>query len=226
LLTLQRRCPSPLQGTVALRQRARKNDEWVSCAAGRALEADDAAGGAAASHISFAENVVPTSGHVLPQGEHWKQTTLQAALLFPGVVFVIFFSLNLLVWGQKSSGAVPFSTLFALCFLWFGISVPLVFIGSYFGYKKQAPEVCAFNFLCAVKSPGSLMPNPYLRRAARLHRLLLRLQEAGARGAIAAASQQHHACRALAIYQHICQMPRAAGVRWLVRKPAPATPFL
>ena len=45
------------------------------------------------------------------------------------------------VWGQKSSGAVPFGTLFALCFLWFGISVPLVFIGSYFGYKKPAPEV-------------------------------------------------------------------------------------
>ena len=44
------------------------------------------------------------------------------------------------MWGQKSSGAVPFGTLFALCFLWFGISVPLVFIGSYFGYKKPAPE--------------------------------------------------------------------------------------
>lgn len=45
------------------------------------------------------------------------------------------------MWGQKSSGAVPFGTLFALCFLWFGISMPLVFIGSYFGYKKPAPEV-------------------------------------------------------------------------------------
>lgn len=45
------------------------------------------------------------------------------------------------MWGQKSSGAVPFGTLFALCFLWFGISVPLVFVGSYFGYKKPAPEV-------------------------------------------------------------------------------------
>jgi transmembrane 9 superfamily protein 2/4 len=53
---------------------------------------------------------------------------------------VIFFSLNLLIWNQKSSGAVPFGTLFALCFLWFGISVPLVFVGSYFGYKKAAPE--------------------------------------------------------------------------------------
>ena len=75
------------------------------------------------------------------QGEEWKKTTLKTALLFPGVVFAIFFMLNLLVWGQRSSGAVPFGTLFALCFLWFGISVPLVFIGSYFGYKKPAPEV-------------------------------------------------------------------------------------
>lgn len=74
------------------------------------------------------------------KGEEWKKTTLKTALLFPGVVSVIFFGLNMLVWGQKSSGAVPFGTLFALCFLWFGISVPLVFIGSYFGYKKPAPE--------------------------------------------------------------------------------------
>ena len=74
------------------------------------------------------------------QGEEWKKTTLKTALLFPGTVFAIFLTLNFLVWGQKSSGAVPFGTLFALCFLWFGISVPLVFVGSYFGYKKPAPE--------------------------------------------------------------------------------------
>jgi transmembrane 9 superfamily protein 2/4 len=75
-----------------------------------------------------------------PQGEQWKKTTLKMALLFPGVVFAIFFTLNMLVWGQKSSGAVPFGTLFALFFLWFGISTPLVFVGSYFGFKKPAPE--------------------------------------------------------------------------------------
>ena len=74
------------------------------------------------------------------QGDQWKQTTLQTALLYPGTVFALFLGLNFLVWGQKSSGAVPFGTLFALCFLWFGISVPLVFVGSYFGYRKPAPE--------------------------------------------------------------------------------------
>ena len=35
---------------------------------------------------------------------------------------------------------MPFGTLIALFMLWFGISVPLVFVGSYFGYKKHAPD--------------------------------------------------------------------------------------
>merc|ERR1711990_95140 len=56
-------------------------------------------------------------------------------------VFAVFFVLNLLIWGQQSSGAVPFTTMFALLVLWFGISVPLVFLGSYFGYRKDAIEL-------------------------------------------------------------------------------------
>ena len=63
--------------------------------------------------------------------------SLQTAFLFPGVVFVVFFILNFFVWGKGSSGAVPFGTLFALLFLWFGISVPLCFVGSYFGFRKK-----------------------------------------------------------------------------------------
>eukprot|EP00271_Cylindrocystis_brebissonii_P004203 TRINITY_DN157_c0_g3_i1.p1 TRINITY_DN157_c0_g3~~TRINITY_DN157_c0_g3_i1.p1 ORF type:complete len:642 (-),score=114.05 TRINITY_DN157_c0_g3_i1:537-2462(-) len=74
------------------------------------------------------------------KGTDWKMNTVKTAFLFPGTVFVVFFVLNFLVWGEKSSGAVPFGTMFALVFLWFGISVPLVFIGSYFGFKKAAIE--------------------------------------------------------------------------------------
>jgi len=70
-------------------------------------------------------------------GVDWKQTTLLCAFFYPGIFFGIFFFLNLLIWGQKSSGAVPFTTLFALLCLWFGISVPLVFLGAYFGYGKE-----------------------------------------------------------------------------------------
>ncbi|WOL09124.1 transmembrane 9 superfamily member 7 [Canna indica] len=74
------------------------------------------------------------------KGTEWKKITLKTAFLFPGIVFSLFFVLNAIIWGEKSSGAVPFGTMFALVFLWFGISVPLVFVGSYIGFKKPAIE--------------------------------------------------------------------------------------
>merc|ERR1712151_89270 len=74
-------------------------------------------------------------------GIDWKKTTLICAFLYPGIFFTIFFILNLLIWGQKSSGAVPFSTLFAVLCLWFAISVPLVFFGAYAGFRKPNIEL-------------------------------------------------------------------------------------
>ncbi|CAH9093375.1 unnamed protein product [Cuscuta europaea] len=74
------------------------------------------------------------------KGSEWKKITLQTAFMFPGVFFAVFFVLNALIWGERSSGAVPFGTMFALVFLWFGVSVPLVFVGSYVGFKKPAIE--------------------------------------------------------------------------------------
>jgi predicted Kef-type K+ transport protein len=53
------------------------------------------------------------------------------------VVFGVFFLLNLVLWAEGSSAAIPFSTLIALLALWFGISVPLTFVGAYFGYKRR-----------------------------------------------------------------------------------------
>ncbi|XP_057969807.1 transmembrane 9 superfamily member 8-like [Malania oleifera] len=74
------------------------------------------------------------------KGTEWKKITIKTAFMFPAVVSAIFFVLNTLIWGEKSSGAVPFGTMFALVLLWFGISVPLVFVGSYVGFKKPAIE--------------------------------------------------------------------------------------
>jgi len=79
--------------------------------------------------------------HQIMGGEGWTLVTLMTALLYPGFIFGIFFVLNLLIWGEKSSGAVPFTTMFALLVLWFGISVPLVFLGSYFGMRRQPIEL-------------------------------------------------------------------------------------
>jgi len=75
------------------------------------------------------------------QGTDWKTTTLLTAFLYPGIFFTIFFVLNLFIWGQRSSGAVPFTTMLALVALWFGISVPLVFLGAYYGFRKPTIEL-------------------------------------------------------------------------------------
>lgn len=71
------------------------------------------------------------------RGTEWKQNTLLTAFLFPGCIFAIFFTLNLVLWIEGSSAAVSFSTFFTLLFLWFCVSVPLVFVGSFYGYKKE-----------------------------------------------------------------------------------------
>lgn len=92
---------------------------------------------------------------------------LQTATLYPAVVFGICFFLNFFIWGEHSSGAVreaytagltvggwrsdgvsnpvlcvfpaqvPFTTMLALLCMWFGISLPLVYLGYYFGFRKQ-----------------------------------------------------------------------------------------
>ena len=73
-------------------------------------------------------------------GCNWRMNVLLTSTLCPGIVFGIFFLLNLILWAKSSSAAVPFTTLIALLFLWFGISLPLTFVGAYFGFKKRIIE--------------------------------------------------------------------------------------
>lgn len=56
---------------------------------------------------------------------------------YPTVVFTIVFILNLFVWAEGSSSAIPFFSLVSVLMLWFGISVPLTFLGAYYGYRKD-----------------------------------------------------------------------------------------
>ena len=53
------------------------------------------------------------------------------------IVFADFFIMNLILWVKGSSAAIPFGTLLAILAMWFGISVPLTFIGAYFGFKEK-----------------------------------------------------------------------------------------
>nr|DBA33111.1 TPA: hypothetical protein GDO54_000841 [Pyxicephalus adspersus] len=77
-------------------------------------------------------------------GEKWKTNVLLTAFLCPGIVFADFFLMNLILWGEGSSAAIPFGTLVAILALWFCISVPLTFIGAYFGFKKNVRTIGFF----------------------------------------------------------------------------------
>ncbi|XP_011962639.1 transmembrane 9 superfamily member 2-like isoform X2 [Ovis aries] len=67
------------------------------------------------------------------RGLKWKTNFLLTALLCPGVVFVDIFIMNLILWIEGSSSAISFGTLIGILALWFGISVPLTFLGAYVG---------------------------------------------------------------------------------------------
>jgi transmembrane 9 superfamily protein 2/4 len=76
------------------------------------------------------------------KGKDWKQNTIWTACAFPVFVFVVFFMLNAVEQSAHKStqGGVAIGTLIGLVVLWFGISVPLVFLGSYYGFQKEPIE--------------------------------------------------------------------------------------
>ena len=65
---------------------------------------------------------------------------LLTSFLVNGLQFGIFFIMNLILWGEGSSAAIPFTSLIVVLLLWFGISVPLTFLGAFYGYKQRAIE--------------------------------------------------------------------------------------
>lgn len=69
-------------------------------------------------------------------GESWKKLIILTPVLTPGLVFSVFFFLNLFVWFKGSSGAVPFTTMLITVLIWFVISVPLSVAGSWIGLKQ------------------------------------------------------------------------------------------
>ncbi|CAK5043450.1 unnamed protein product [Meloidogyne enterolobii] len=101
------------------------------------------------------------------EGLAWKSNILLTSFLIPGILFAVFFASNLILWSKGSSAAVPFGTLCALLFLWLFISIPLTFIGSYFGFRakriqtpvrtNQIPRQVPEQTLYTKPLPGMLM---------------------------------------------------------------------
>ncbi|KAI1825296.1 endomembrane protein 70 [Xylaria intraflava] len=69
-------------------------------------------------------------------GVNFGKNALITACFFPGLLFALIFMLNLFVWAQASTTAIPFGTLLAIALLWLGIQVPLVYLGSWYGYAR------------------------------------------------------------------------------------------
>lgn len=74
------------------------------------------------------------------KGKNWQRATFITAFGFPTICFAVFFLMNMLALAKESSDAVPFDKMVLLVLLWFGVTVPLVFFGAYFGFKVDAIE--------------------------------------------------------------------------------------
>ncbi|KAF2483563.1 endomembrane protein 70 [Neohortaea acidophila] len=80
----------------------------------------------------FSARVYKTFG-----GLNWKYNAVVTATLVPGLMFATIFILNLFVWAQASSTAIPLGTLFGLAALWLFVQLPLVYGGSYYGFWRS-----------------------------------------------------------------------------------------
>lgn len=72
--------------------------------------------------------------------EGWRSVSWSVACFFPGIVFIVLTVLNFILWGSKSTGAIPISLYFVLLSLWFCISVPLTLLGGFLGTRAEAIE--------------------------------------------------------------------------------------
>jgi transmembrane 9 superfamily protein 2/4 len=74
------------------------------------------------------------------QGERVRANVALTPTIVPAIVLASVVFLNLFLWAKQSSGAVPFTTLLVLVAIWFLISVPLSFAGSWVGFRAAAPS--------------------------------------------------------------------------------------
>jgi transmembrane 9 superfamily protein 2/4 len=74
-------------------------------------------------------------------GKAWKVNTLMTALGLPGILVSIFCVLNVCLSFAGAATAVSFLTLMSIFALWVCVSAPLVFVGSYFGFRATKIEV-------------------------------------------------------------------------------------
>ncbi|KAG4094020.1 Nonaspanin [Neocallimastix lanati (nom. inval.)] len=74
-------------------------------------------------------------------GEGYKRNAIFTAFLFPGGILVFYLFLNIFMIANDSSGAIPFGTLVFILSIWTLISIPLCFVGAFFGFRKTSISI-------------------------------------------------------------------------------------
>mmetsp|Transcript_7650 Transcript_7650/g.18733 ORF Transcript_7650/g.18733 Transcript_7650/m.18733 type:complete len:732 (-) Transcript_7650:43-2238(-) len=74
-------------------------------------------------------------------GKAWKRNTFLTAAALPGTLIAIFTVLNVFLHIAGAATAVHFFTLLAILGLWVAISTPMVFVGSFFGFRAEKIKV-------------------------------------------------------------------------------------
>ncbi|GMI15244.1 hypothetical protein TrLO_g953 [Triparma laevis f. longispina] len=91
------------------------------------------------------------------RGRAWQRCTILTAVAFPGAAFVFFLFCNIVLSIYHSSAAVPFLQILSVMALWCCVSIPLVFLGAFFGYKKEMWE-----YPCVTSTiPREIRPLPW-----------------------------------------------------------------
>nr|CAH8822990.1 unnamed protein product [Trichobilharzia regenti] len=73
-------------------------------------------------------------------GLRWKTNVILTATVCPAFVFSLFLILNFALWILDSATATPFGTIVALLALWLCVSLPLCFLGAFFGFRRSVYE--------------------------------------------------------------------------------------
>jgi transmembrane 9 superfamily protein 2/4 len=70
-------------------------------------------------------------------GKNWKLNTMYTATLFPGTCMTLFVFLNVFLSIAGSAKSVGFFTIVGTFLIWTCLSSPLVFVGSFLGFKRD-----------------------------------------------------------------------------------------
>ena len=77
-------------------------------------------------------------------GKNWLKMSLLTSILFPGILFLVYFIVNILLIFEKSNIGLNLYDLGSLFFLWVFCTLPLILIGTFLGMKSKRININNF----------------------------------------------------------------------------------